>query len=1529
MKKLVCVVLSVCMLLSTGILNALAAEDVTITTIFADDFESYDDDANIPFKAATLNSWSAGARSSTSTVKAYKDGDNMVLRLANSADKSGGPRADKHLYLANVNNLTLSFRAKSVDAKFSATMTMSDGKTRLAYTDTERDWIAYAFEFDFAKGIYNVYENGELTKSELEITGTDKTEVKFEFSTQGIFAGQEIMYDDIQFTTTDAVDVDSIGTGKVATRTPEEILPVFDQTPAPKLSVPSGKNTIFEYDSSLNGNASLPNGTDSTFTKVTGTYIKPATIGNEKLVRATNTHIKKNVAQLSKSITIGVEPVDLTVEFYAQLSDSAIYVQLDEQNDETAKQLVQTSDLTAEDADGKYKWRHVKVEFDFKNSRFSSYVDGESVQENEKFAAVPEEYFDVNLLICTRLAPADTVLYDNFIMYSSGVPTMGNKKYFGATGTNWDVIGTEVTADSYMANLRRHPRLIINDRQAILDKIANDENCANWYVYVKQSTDLMLDSALVKYEFSNGRNILSAARKIKDRLRDLGLVYMVEQDRKYLDRALAEIRNAGTFPDWSNQAPIIPAELMFGIALAYDWMYDGFTPEERTEIIDIVKKQALWQFVRSYDEVINVEIANGTSNRTMVANACAAGVAIAFADEEPKLCQFLFDEATDHAKQAFEEYGVDGGFPEGTMYWSYSTEYMTYLVSEIKAAVTDSYVMPDALSWYFTHDVLKNTADYWMYLNGPTGKFNFGDAGSGISSESFVFWLAKEANKPIYGWHSNYISESFNKNPTYPAMAVAFYDPAINWTAEGAPLDKTFNAKDNAQVASMRSSWTDKDALFAAMQGGDNSIGHMFKSLGTFVIDANGQRFVRTLGQSNYSSAYDEDMYYQRRGEGQNTIIANPGKEIDQNPTAIAKFIKHEEAENEAFSVLDMTNSNTAFTDAKRGLYMTKGRNSVVIQDEIKTNTPSELWWFAHTDADITLSADKKSALLELKGERMYVAITSGPADAVFQIKKAQPLPTSPVAPDEVYMDIFKLAIHMENVTDATLAVEFVPLKDGEAAPEVLTPVTPIDTWSVSDDTIPAARQAGGVVAMLIGSPNVLAKEKKTFVDTANTTIMPITQNGRTLVPVRFIAESFGAQVSWIDATQTVTVKKGGKTITLKIGDNQMHVNDSVVTLDVPAQTIGGRTLIPLRALVEALGKQVLWDDRGLIVISDYVKEYTEEERVNIISLLSERVLLNGADMPSFTTDKTNYYLTTDGNIPTVALASGAPVSQSGNTASFVIGETTYTIKFVADKFIGQSGTKSGDTVVSIKLAAMDKPMVPNYPTWQPVENVTFSVENEKYPPTGTIDNVILQELSTNLQHRWTGYVDDWACYEFEDVVNLHAFGLATLFGNQRVYKFTGEVSVDGVNWTKVLDTSTSGTTLMPDVFELGGVQAKYFRLTGKGGTAGTANSYTEVRFYTSAAQVEEDKSFWPIYFAESDAQGTSGSTVQIVFKGVTGNGQEVDLKDVTFTSDTPGVATVDENGLVTFVAPGKATIIASYDNDFGLIHGEFVVECK
>ncbi len=83
--------------------------------------------------------------------------------------------------------------------------------------------------------------------------------------------------------------------------------------------------------------------------------------------------------------------------------------------------------------------------------------------------------------------------------------------------------------------------------------------------------------------------------------------------------------------------------------------------------------------------------------------------------------------------------------------------------------------------------------------------------------------------------------------------------------------------------------------------------------------------------------------------------------------------------------------------------------------------------------------------------------------------------------------------------------------------------------------------------------------------------------NSRTMVPLRAIFEALGASVEWDGKTRTVTSVKEDVTIQLTIEDATMHVNDTTVTLDTPACIVDSRTLVPVRAISEAFGILVEW----------------------------------------------------------------------------------------------------------------------------------------------------------------------------------------------------------------------------------------------------------------------------------------------------------------------------------------------------------------
>lgn len=97
----------------------------------------------------------------------------------------------------------------------------------------------------------------------------------------------------------------------------------------------------------------------------------------------------------------------------------------------------------------------------------------------------------------------------------------------------------------------------------------------------------------------------------------------------------------------------------------------------------------------------------------------------------------------------------------------------------------------------------------------------------------------------------------------------------------------------------------------------------------------------------------------------------------------------------------------------------------------------------------------------------------------------------------------------------------------------------------------------------------------------------PFVQQGKVLVPMRAIFETLGASVKWDDKAQKVTAKKGSTEIVLWMGKKEAKVGSKTVNLDVPAAVSNGRTVVPLRFVAESLGAKVDWvSSKNLVVVT-------------------------------------------------------------------------------------------------------------------------------------------------------------------------------------------------------------------------------------------------------------------------------------------------------------------------------------------------------
>lgn len=81
-----------------------------------------------------------------------------------------------------------------------------------------------------------------------------------------------------------------------------------------------------------------------------------------------------------------------------------------------------------------------------------------------------------------------------------------------------------------------------------------------------------------------------------------------------------------------------------------------------------------------------------------------------------------------------------------------------------------------------------------------------------------------------------------------------------------------------------------------------------------------------------------------------------------------------------------------------------------------------------------------------------------------------------------------------------------------------------------------------------------------------------------TLLPIRGVGEALDAKVKWDGKAQKVTISKGKREIVLYLDDDTAYVNGEPVTLDMPATLKNGRTMVPLRFVMEAFDVEVDWD---------------------------------------------------------------------------------------------------------------------------------------------------------------------------------------------------------------------------------------------------------------------------------------------------------------------------------------------------------------
>ena len=122
------------------------------------------------------------------------------------------------------------------------------------------------------------------------------------------------------------------------------------------------------------------------------------------------------------------------------------------------------------------------------------------------------------------------------------------------------------------------------------------------------------------------------------------------------------------------------------------------------------------------------------------------------------------------------------------------------------------------------------------------------------------------------------------------------------------------------------------------------------------------------------------------------------------------------------------------------------------------------------------------------------------------------------------------------------------------------------------------------------GTPGFVA-DGKAAVFSEETGFPYITETGRTMMPIRVCLNAIGCEVVWDGDTQTVITRKGDTEVDIPVGKMELYVNHEAVDARAAAVLTNGRTYLPLRDVLEAYGYQVEWDSQTRIVTALSAKE--------------------------------------------------------------------------------------------------------------------------------------------------------------------------------------------------------------------------------------------------------------------------------------------------------------------------------------------------
>jgi len=548
------------------------------------------------------------------------------------------------------------------------------------------------------------------------------------------------------------------------------------------------------------------------------------------------------------------------------------------------------------------------------------------------------------------------------------------------------VSGDEV--QDRIAQASPHPRLLwtANGEAAVRAKIKDSPTCAAMWESVRAAADRMLDEPPVAYQ-KQGRRLLHRSREALGRILHLGFAARMTGDKRYVARALAEMKAAAAMPDWNPSHFLDTAEMTLALAVGYDWLYAELSASDRAVIRDAMEKKGLGPYLKAGAKH---GWERGGNNWTQVCHGGMVAGALALLEENPAQAAEVVSRALKGLPHAMKVYEPDGTYPEGPMYWDYGTTYNVLLIAMLESALGTDFglsQMPGFLK----------TGEFLLQMTGPTGQYyNFSDCGSKARFSPAMVWFASRTRRAEWLWFQEDLLQGElreTEHDRFFPLTILWADPTMRRTA---PSERCWYGRGPNPLAVFRSSWTDPNALYLAIKAGSPGASHGHMDIGSFILEADGVRWSLDLGRQDYHALEsrgfglwdgrqggDRWKLFRYHNRGHSTLLVDDQEQVVRSHAPITEF-----SAERMTAVVDMSATYAGqLAAAKRRFRVEEGRR-VVIEDQLKGGTkPARVRWTVITPGKL-----QPDGCLENNGKWLRIEVVSPPG-AMLQCWPADPPP--------------------------------------------------------------------------------------------------------------------------------------------------------------------------------------------------------------------------------------------------------------------------------------------------------------------------------------------------------------------------------------------------------------------------------------------------------------------------------------------------------------------------------------------------------